>query len=388
MIEPNIQNSLIRFLTKSANKTDLDALNVWIEKAQNKQRFKDFVKTHYAITVGMNDPNPDELKKRLIQEIRRDKKMLRINNYRKVLRYAAIGLVLLGLGYFYRQEIWPNGEPSTSIAIESNQVTLELYDGEIIALPEDRTGTVIDSDGNIIGFQKGDKLMHDFGFSNTSSHQNLLNVPYGKRFELLLSDGTALFVNAGSSVRYPPRFVKEKKREVSLVGEAFFDVNHMPNQPFNVKVQNLNVMVLGTEFNVSNYPEDTATDVVLVEGSVLLDPNSSLGKGAKDLILRPGYKGAYDKAKGTISEQEVDTHPYISWKSGNLIFRNEFFDEISKKLERTYDITIVNHNTKLTKERFSATIETDRESIADILEYFDKIYGIDYKIDGDKITIE
>ncbi|WP_431243682.1 FecR family protein [Flavobacterium sp. P21] len=215
---------------------------------------------------------------------------------------------------------------------------------------------------------------------------NTIKIPYGKKFRLQLSDGTFVHLNSGTTLKYPIKFIAGENRQVFLDGEAFFDVAKDKKHPFIVNVDNLNVRVLGTHFNVSNYPEDTSTDVVLVEGSVgMYQPNEEFD-ALKNTILKPGFKGTFNKENTKISTKPVITDIYTSWINGGLTFRNMTFKNIITKLERRYNVTIVNKNEKLANEKFNASFK--EESIENVMSYFNDIHGINYTIKGNQILIK
>ena len=215
---------------------------------------------------------------------------------------------------------------------------------------------------------------------------NTLKIPYGKQLKVALSDGTKVMLNAGSEFRYPVNFIKGKKREVFLQGEAYFDVAHDARHPFVVEANALDIQVLGTKFNVANYKEDVSTEVVLVDGSVMLQSNTETAEKSQT-ILSPGFKGIFKKSEKTIETKEVNTAIYTAWTDGFVVFREAPFQNILKKLERHYNVKIRNTNTTLANERFNATIDVENDTIDQVLEYFNKIYDIDYTIINNEVII-
>jgi len=164
------------------------------------------------------------------------------------------------------------------------------------------------------------------------------------------------------------------------------DVTKDKTHPFVVNADNLNVRVLGTHFNVSNYPEDKMTDVVLVEGSVGLYKVNEKFNAEKNTVLKPGFKGSFSKTDNQIKTKAVVTDVYTAWIKGGLTFRDMTFKDISKKLERHYNVTIVNQNTKLSDEKFNASFGD--EPIAKVLSYFNEIHGINYTLKNNEVLIK
>ena len=305
---------------------------------------------------------------------------------KRIWRYASVAVIVLffvGLGYEGREHLFKK-----EVVVEPpiNQITLQLEDGSTKVISENVNTQIVNSAGGIVGVQKGKLLVYGEGAKSESLVYNTLNVPYGKRFQVQLSDGTSVHLNAGSSLKYPVKFLAGQNRQVYLTGEAFFDVEKDTEHPFIVNSDQLNIRVLGTQFNVSSYPEDTATDVVLVEGSVgMYKSNHDFDKG-RNIILEPGYKGSLDKMTDSITTKQVVTNVYTLWINGGLVFRNIPFKNILKKMERHYNKTIINENTELSNEIFNASF-TD-VPIEKILEYLKLTYAIDFEINGNQIVIK
>lgn len=298
-----------------------------------------------------------------------------------ILKYAAIAILFLGLGYIYKNKI-ENIQRNHSFIQQKNAITLEMENGKTKIISEDETSEIKDIEGKVIASQNGNLLVYTNETDTEELVYNTLTVPYGKKFELQLSDGTTAFLNSGSSLKYPIKFLKGMDRQVFLTGEVFLDVRKDSVHPFILNADNLSVQVLGTKFNVSAYPEDETSDVVLVEGSVKLYGDK---EGMEPVFLKPGFKGSYYKKNNHIDTQEVITGIYTSWMNGGLVFRNMSFQNILKKIERHYNVTIINKNQRLSYEKFNANFGV--EPLKKVLENLKTTYGIDYMIDKDKITI-
>lgn len=243
-------------------------------------------------------------------------------------------------------------------------------------------------------FQKNNILNYETEISNSSNNTknetlvyNELYVPYGKRLQVILSDGTHVHVNAGTTLKYPIRFIEGKERKVFLEGgEAFFDVTKDEKNAFIVNVNKQNIKVLGTRFNVSSYPEDEINHVVLVEGSVSLYENSKAHNDDEAILLEPGFKAGWNTKHNNILISEVDTSTYTGWIEGKLIFKNIPFKSIRKKLERFYNVTIINNNKVLDNNTYNAVF--DVETIDQVLETLNENYPIEYVIENNQIIIK
>ncbi|WP_298501723.1 FecR family protein [uncultured Maribacter sp.] len=387
MTTSEIKNILIRYINKSANSNELDILNTWVEDPMNKQVFEKFIKAHYAITISMNNPDSSEIRERLLKEIRKDKNPLYNLRLKTVFKYAAISILFIGIGYFF-QNAFLEKQTNNVVVPKEEFITLELENGNIQVISEEGTSTVVDVNGNVVGAQQGDKLVYGNDKHIEKLVYNKLTVPYGKKFDIVLSDGTSVFLNSGSSIRYPVKFIKGLNRQVFLNGEAFFDVTTDESHPFIVDTEELNVQVLGTKFNVQTYEEDSRVDVVLVEGKVGMDSQKKLNYNENEIVLEPGFKGTYNKIEKNITTKKVNTSVYTSWVTGTVVFRNRPFKEIVKKLERLYNVTIIVNNKELIdNESFNASIGVDDETIEQVLNYFNKVYEIEYEIINNKILI-
>jgi ferric-dicitrate binding protein FerR (iron transport regulator) len=374
------QKLIVQFLTNQASFMELEALSLWLENPQNEKEFKNYIKLNYAIDFNMKQFDTNRSKKELQEFISKERRLRHLHKIRKLSKYAALIITFLGIGYLYQNDYF---SPSPEFMIPSDSITLQLENGDIKVIQENGTSKVVDDKGRVVGAQSGTHLVYNSSYIKEKLVYNTLKVPYGKQFEIQLSDGTKVHLNAGTSLKYPVKFVDGKTRQVFLEGEAFFDVTSDKKHPFIVNAEALNVEVFGTEFNVSSYPEDSTTEVVLIEGSVALyNENETLKEG---VTIVPGTKGSHDKNDQSISVEKVNIELYTQWMKGSLIFRNSSFETISKKLERHYNMKIINTNEQLDKEIFNASFK--EEPIDIILSYFKNSYDIKYRIEDNTIYI-
>lgn len=203
---------------------------------------------------------------------------------------------------------------------------------------------------------------------------NEVKCPPGQIAELVLSDGTQVWLNSGSNIRYPSIFNNEQ-RDVVLSGEAFFDVSKNLDKPFIVGVKGLKVKVLGTNFNVNAYDDNQFVETTLVEGKVqLLDSANE-----KIVDLKPGELAKYDRSENKLSLAKVDTRFYSSWKEGKITFYNEELGTIMKKLERWYNVEFTFKNEHIKTERFTGTI-LKHKPLYQVLEIIKLSSSIDFEI--------
>ena len=191
-----------------------------------------------------------------------------------------------------------------------------------------------------------------------------IDVTYGQTNHLVLFDGTEVWLNSGTTFRYPSRFNLDE-RNVYVEGEAFFNVTSNEKLPFKVHTSQMEVEVLGTSFNVSAYPGDSVQSVVLVEGKVQINDTDGYEIGQ----LLPGQI-AFQRPDQGLRVQEVSTPVYTNWKEGILSFREEKLEDLAKKMERWYNIEISFENEKLKRHAVTGTVLRDKpiDQIIDILE--------------------
>lgn len=382
MLKKN-EKLIIQFLTKQASIIELEDLSVWLENSKNEQEFKNYIKINYAIDFNIQQFDTAKSKKELQKFISKQRSFQKLYKIRKFSKYAALLVTFLGIGYLYQNNYFSS---APELIVPADSITLQLENGDIKVIREDGSSEVQDAHGRVIGAQSGTQLVYNSPSLHSKEELvfNTLTVPYGKRFELQLSDGTNVHLNSGSSLKYPVKFKQGTTRQVFLEGEAFFDVTSNKQASFIVNAEDLNVEVFGTTFNVSAYPEDPSTDVVLVEGSVALyNENKTSIEG---ITIVPGTKGSFIKQQNDITTEKVDTKLYTQWMVGGLVFRNSNFEAISKKLERHYNVKIVNSNVELSTEVFNASFK--EESIDIILNYFKNSYNLEYEIKENTIYIK
>ncbi len=297
-------------------------------------------------------------------------------------KIAAVFIIAASLFFIYKET--RTITPSSPI-IPSDAITLTLDNGNIEIIQENGERQIVSSKGAVVGSQVGGKLVYNASDDKKEHIEklvyNTLTVPYGKRFDLALSDGSQVMLNAGSSIRYPVKFIKGQERKVYLQGEAYFDIETDKEHPFVVNANDMNVEVLGTEFNVSFYPEDSHINTVLVEGSVKLKSAAN-----EPILLKPGQLGQWNKSNKSMIVKKVETDLYTAWKDGILLFRKTPFSSIRKKLERYFDVSIENKNVFLEKQTYTASFTY--ESLHDIMETFQEDVPFEYDILDGKIFIK
>lgn len=374
---------IVKYLNNQANTEEIDSLLVWLDEPEHQKIFDDLIKVNLAATSGFYTFNSIKAKMQLLSKMNQPQQtssVFKLSNYLKI---AAI--LVLALGTWF---VWQNNTSSNLsndiFEPKSEAITLELEDGSIQVLDLSKSTSIKDANGQIVGSSSKEGLVYNTENQNQKIKYNTLKIPFGKKFQLQLADGTKVFLNSGTTFRFPTAFPSQGNRMVFLKGEGFFNVSKDKNHPFNVSTDAIQVKVLGTKFNVNAYDNEDQTDVVLVEGKVELYTDTEMKK--ESVPLTPGFKGTLLKEASVIATEEVNVKPYIAWMSGSLVFKNAKLETIVKTLERTYNVKIIVKNQKLNNEKFNATFIN--ESIESLLTHLGESYPIKFSIKNNIIYIE
>lgn len=377
-----MKKNITKLLLGTITENEIVELRIWLQDPKNQAILESYVRDYHDLNLATIKNNLDEAYNKVSHQIDSNDKPVK-KLFPNWTRYAAAVVLLFGLAFFYQQGFFATSDQEVLVP-KDDSITLELDNGTIQTIDVNGAIEVRDSEGNIVGSQQQNQISYSKAHDKEVLVFNTLTIPNGKKFRIELSDGTLVHLNAGSSLRYPVNFLSDDPRQVFLSGEAYFDVAKSESNPFIVNIDELDVKVLGTQFNVSAYGEDEFIDVVLVEGTVGLRKKDQLQ--ADVVKLSPGQKGSYKQVSESIIVNEVDTSLYISWMQGHLVFRDLTFNNILKKLERHYNIEIVNANVELGQEVFNARF--DDVAIEEVLGYFNDIHSIDFKIDGNRVIIK
>jgi hypothetical protein len=368
-----IENIILKFFNDDCSSIELEELLDFILIEENYAIFKDYVNINHFATMTLNKFDKSSLINELETRIKKEKRTNKIKSYKQsLLLVAAVFICVFGLSYLAdfnkidtdSKNIILTTSSGQKVILDANEIQLKKLDG------------IVETKSNTLVYNKDENL--------ETFVKNTIDVPYGKRFKLNLSDGTLVYLNSGSSLTYPVSFIDGIDREVFLSGEAFFDVSSDSLNTFKVVSTGSYVEVYGTKFNFKDYQEDNFSEVILTEGSLGVKNTIS---NSETIVLRPGDKAKVNYAGEGVEIKEVNTMLYTSWIDGRIIFRDENINNMITKLERIYDVVIINNNDKLNDEYINATILTETESIENVLDYLEEIYNLNYKIINNKIII-
>lgn len=389
MLSTKIETIIIKYFSKSASIPEMIEFTEWLKESSNAIIFRDFVKTNYLIDFNMHDFDTQGEKKKILEEINNNEKRIHKNKVRNMLKYAAIFVGVIGLGILYliddfssQEEQNPITNTQTEIQPGKNRAILTLENGSEVDLENSKN---VKLTGRSL---KGEKLVYDTkaGSKKNSIQYNYLTIPKGGQFFVQLSDGTRVWLNSDSKLKYPVNFIKGQARKVDLVyGEAYFDVSPSTEHngdSFKVQTKIQEVEVLGTEFNIKAYKDENNIVSTLVEGRV------KVGNGIENIMLNPSEQSLLNMESPDITVRKVTKlFDEIAWKDGYFSFKQKSMKDIMKILSRWYDMDYVFKDPE--KESKSFTGVLDREStIEEILTYIQKTNEISFEINNTTVIIE
>lgn len=303
-----------------------------------------------------------------------------------IFRIAAAAAVLLfvSISVFYNKDVFSKQENSVvinkKILIGSDKATLTLEDGSVIALEKGKTYKT----GNVSS--NGEKLVYNSENNKTTIANNFLTIPRGGQFFVQLADSTKVWLNSESQLKYPVEFVDGETRQVELVyGEAYFEVSPSTKHKgakFKVKTQMQNVEVIGTQFNIKAYKDETNIYTTLVEGKV------AISNAKTKELLAPSQQSKISRDNDNIQITTVDVYNETSWRKGLFVFKGMPLKDISKVLSRWYDVDIEFADPDLGNVKFNGVLNKNQK-LEDILTTIKNINFITaYEIKNHKVIIK
>jgi len=377
-----IEKIIIKFFDNEASLSELSSLLHWINNEKNYAQYVEYISINHLTNLALNKLDQEKIIEEINSRINSNKKP---SIKKRALVFTNVAYVLCSLVIIFY--LFSKGNLNDDLkSIDPNKITLTTENGNVIDLEnlkENQTkinNNILVNQTNGTLYYKNDPIVENLTY-------NTINVPYGKVFNLELSDGTKVYLNSGTSIKYPVNFINNIDREVFIDGEAFFEVNSNKSQ-FIVSSNNTSAYVYGTKFNFKDYPEDNFSEVILTEGSLGVSEISNNIKNNDVLMIRPGERAKVNYSSGEIERSRVNTSLYTSWIDGRVAFRNESLPSMIQKLERIYNVIIINNNKDIEEKYFTATILYKEESINDVLSYLSEVYGLKYQIIDNKILIE
>jgi transmembrane sensor len=309
----------------------------------------------------------------------------KILTLRRLIAAAAIIAVVLSISlYFYTNN--SKVKPTLVAQINTNKIVpggnkafLTLADGVKISLDEASIGELSKQGNVIVRKTKDGQLMYDLSGTDQSGAVafNTIETPRGGEYQVVLPDGTKVWLNAQSKLIFPTAF-RGKQRKVELIGEGYFEVAKNKRMPFLVSSAGQVVEVLGTHFNISAYPDENTMKTTLLEGSVRITKTNT----NQSAMLIPGQEASI-KTGGNILVAAVNTNNAVAWKNGYFMFANESLETVMTKISRWYDIDVT-YKGNVTKEAFVGQVSRF-EKISEVLSVLELTGLVHFKIEGRRV---
>jgi len=321
-------------------------------------------------------------------KFRKKNRKIRLMNF---IRYAAvISLPIALASWLIYTTVFVNAPQIAQAPIEikpgGSKAMLYLSDGRSVDLERKNESQIKEADGSLI-------LKDSTGLNYTIQaaeiveekiQENVVVTPAGGEYQLTLSDGTKVWMNALSEIRYPVKFTGDT-RQVAIKGEVLFDVAKNKEKPFYVNVGDVEIKVLGTQFNVMAYPDEENIETTLVEGSVRL-MGKNLDGNRTQVDLKPGHKADFNRMSKSVEVNTVDTDIYTAWKDGKFVFESDNLEGIMRKMERWYNVKVFFENQEMKNHRFSARLSR-YGNIEDILYKMEQTTHVKFIIKDDYVIV-
>ena len=365
------------------DKSEEQELRAWMDEAEeNKLFFMEGVKMvlEYQV-VTRSDKNASDSLKHVREKIKaRGRRQLWI----QITAVASVVILFaLSFAFFYMPELERESPVSAKVHAGGMKATLIVANGIQVDLMQDNLQDVVRQYGATVLEDKKNELRYDNVEVNEEIEEkpvyHTISTPVGGEYHFTLADGTMVWLNSSSRLTFPTRFTGDA-REVLVEGEVYFGVQHDESKPFIVRVNDVSVRVLGTEFCISAYPENEGVMTTLVRGAV------QVTSGNNQVVLKPGYQAVVDQYSGAISQRAVELSLYTSWVRGLFEYENMELNDIMVQLARWYDVQFTFSASECKERRFTGVIRK-YEDLNDVLDMIEKTTNVKFIINGKNVTI-
>lgn len=390
MNETRLRYLLELSVNKKASADEMEEMADLIAFPENEALAKELIFNAYRLPKEKVDIDPEK-SNAILEAIYQAEPQAAKGSYRNLIKWSSIAaavLVVLSAGLLIFQHKTDPVEQAVKldkhvILPGGKRAMLTLADGSKVMLDDVNAGRIA-SQGTVQVTKTADgRLAYSSSTGSPSSLRpdedsyNIVETPRGGQYQVTLPDGTVVWLNAASSLKYPVSF-KGGERRVELSGEAYFEVAHNKKLPFRVVSNKQRVEVLGTHFNIQAYKDENSWKTTLLEGSVSI---SSLKNSS---LLAPGQQAQITES-GTISVSQANTEEAIAWKNGYFRFHREGIESIMRKVSRWYDVE-VEFKGGGSDEKFNGTISSSK-NIGQVLEVLEATNKVHFKIEGRRIIV-
>ena len=344
-----------------------------------------YLKHNQSAPFEVNDQERMEDVDRVWDDIQKKQSSKKLNG-RYRLTAAAILLFVFTGTYCLLHRKAQDAEPrisKTDVKPGKNQATLTLASGKKLILNNTLSGQLANEAGvTITKNSKGELIYTTQASGSTKQSSNRINTlatSKGEQYQVILPDGSHVWLNAASTLKYPVAFTGNE-RLVELTGEAYFEVTHNKAMPFKVKTRQQQVEVLGTHFNINAYADEKTTATTLLEGSVKVTTTSRNQK----MIIKPGEQSTVNG--DTMNVQEVDTDEAVAWKNGYFLFNDENLAGIMKKVSRWYNVEVEYKDAAMQSLVFSGTV-SKYQNVSQVIKTLELTNAVHFKVLDNKIIV-
>ena len=363
-------------LRGKANDEEQRTLREWLSVSTRNKKIYDGFKDGKRLEQKIVESRQINWEKDYQQFITKRQRTRKNRRIKTIIRYAAIlTLPLVAAGIFLLQKNDRQAIVSISEVIKpgEHKAVLITGGGERITLSDSTLSPIQEQNGMIVNVMNNKvfyTLPEDSLCTQESPIFNTLQIPRGGEYFLTLADGTEVWLNAETEIRYPVQFTGNK-RVVYLDGEAYFTVAPDKKKPFTVVSTHASVSVLGTQFNFRAYPDEQDVQTTLVSGSVIMQSE----KYKQQIKLVPGEQGVLEKRSANLTKQEVNTYLYTAWKDGRFAFRDARLEDLFSILSRWYDLSVFYQSPEAKDIRFTGDLNKtdDFKSILKIIEQNERV---------------
>ena len=363
-------------LKGNANDEEQRTLREWLSVSTRNKKIYDEFKDGKRLEQKIVESQQINWKNDYQHFITKRQRTRKNRRMKTIIRYAAIlTLPIVAAGIFLLQKNDRQTIVSISEVIKpgEHKAVLITGGGERITLSDSTLSPIQEQNGMIVNVTNNKVsyiLPEDSLCTQGSPIFNTLQIPRGGEYFLTLADGTEVWLNAETEIRYPVQFTGDK-RVVYLDGEAYFTVAPDKNKPFTVVSTHASVSVLGTQFNFRAYPDERDVQTTLVSGSVIMQSE----KYKQQVKLVPGEQGVLEKRSANLTKQEVNTYLYTAWKDGRFAFRDARLEDLFNILARWYDLSVFYQSPEAKDIRFTGDLNKtdDFKSILKIIEQNERV---------------
>ena len=372
---PNANKLIKKYLSGTSSDEENALIESWYNHAMEKPE------------VPADQVDYESLGQEILSHLRKSQRAAPIRKL-WISSIAAAVLLILGFSLF----TWIRTERKNEEVVTFEQdflpgqsaATLKLANGKTIRLSDTSMAKIASESGISITQAKNGELVYRISESNGSASNatNTLYTSNGQHYKIVLQDGTAIWLNAGSSITYPVTFKNAAERVVQLSGEAYFEVQRRLDAPFRVLTEKDEIRVLGTHFNVRSYPDQSLRQTTLLEGQVAV---SERDQPNKKHLMKPGQQLSSEGSRTIL--REVDVEESIAWKEGLFYFNDQNLESIMQDIAKWYDVSIVFRDESLKTILYSGTLSR-YANVSQVLRKIAQMGTVKFEITGDQIIVK